>query len=170
MCLLRLSSLIFATLQTDLTFFPLTSFYQVPFRLSFCGLPVKLMQVTEAVKIAKEKRPDLKLEGPMQYDAAVDPAVARQKVKGYSEVAGRATVCIFPDLNTGNNTYKVPFLEAPVQNQFSRLVSNAHGIHVTLTKHSPFDVSELSCSKGRIHTHQLCCQVWCSIVISQYHW
>jgi phosphotransacetylase len=64
-------------------------------------------QVTEAVSIAKEMRPDLKLEGPMQYDAAVDLAVARQKVKGHSEVAGRATVCIFPDLNTGNNTYKV---------------------------------------------------------------
>jgi phosphate acetyltransferase len=42
----------------------------------------------------------------MQYDAAVDPEVARQKVKGDSAVAGRATVLIFPNLNTGNNTYK----------------------------------------------------------------
>lgn len=64
------------------------------------------MQVTEAVKIAQEKRPDLKLEGPLQYDAAVDPNVAKTKVKGQSEVAGRATVCIFPSLDTGNNTYK----------------------------------------------------------------
>jgi phosphate acetyltransferase len=64
-------------------------------------------QVAEAVRIAKELRPDLALEGPMQYDAAVDPAIARQKVKGASEVAGRATVCIFPSLDTGNNTYKV---------------------------------------------------------------
>ena len=44
--------------------------------------------------------------GPIQYDAAVDPVVAAQKVKGDSAVAGRASVCIFPDLNAGNNTYK----------------------------------------------------------------
>jgi phosphate acetyltransferase len=66
-------------------------------------------KVREAVKIAKEMAresyPDLKLEGPIQYDAAIDPEVARTKMPG-SEVAGRATVFIFPDLNTGNNTYK----------------------------------------------------------------
>ena len=50
-------------------------------------------------------RPDLKLEGPIQYDAAVDAAVAKTKMPG-SDVAGHATVFIFPDLNTGNNTYK----------------------------------------------------------------
>ncbi len=60
------------------------------------------------MRLAREQRPDLALEGPIQYDAAVDPSIARQKVKGASEVAGRANVCIFPDLNTGNNTYKVP--------------------------------------------------------------
>ncbi len=49
--------------------------------------------------------PELKLEGPMQYDAAVDMSVAKTKMSD-SEVAGRATVLIFPDLNTGNNTYK----------------------------------------------------------------
>jgi phosphate acetyltransferase len=49
--------------------------------------------------------PDLKLEGPIQYDAAVDAAVAKTKMPG-SDVAGHATVFIFPDLNTGNNTYK----------------------------------------------------------------
>ena len=58
------------------------------------------------MKIAQERRPDLKLEGPLQYDAAVDPEVAKTKVKGESQVAGRATVCIFPSLDTGNNTYK----------------------------------------------------------------
>ena len=47
------------------------------------------------------------MEGPLQYDAAVDAEVAKTKVKGQSEVAGRATVCIFPSLDTGNNTYKV---------------------------------------------------------------
>lgn len=62
-------------------------------------------KVREAVKIAHRLRPDLKLEGPMQYDAAVDFGVAQTKLPG-SEVAGQATVFIFPDLNTGNNTYK----------------------------------------------------------------
>ena len=61
--------------------------------------------VREAVRLAREQRPDLKLEGPIQYDAAIDPGVARSKMPD-SEVAGQATVFIFPDLNTGNNTYK----------------------------------------------------------------
>ena len=66
-------------------------------------------KVREATKLAKEKMRqaglDLMLEGPMQYDAAVDPSVAKTKMPD-SDVAGRATVFIFPDLNTGNNTYK----------------------------------------------------------------
>jgi phosphate acetyltransferase len=62
-------------------------------------------QVRQAVKIAKERRPDLKLDGPIQYDAAIDATVASKKMPD-SEVAGKATVFIFPDLNTGNNTYK----------------------------------------------------------------
>ncbi|ODS33975.1 MAG: putative phosphotransacetylase protein [Candidatus Scalindua rubra] len=62
-------------------------------------------RVREATEIAKCKRPDLLVEGPIQYDAAVDPGVARIKLPD-SKVAGRATVFIFPDLNTGNNTYK----------------------------------------------------------------
>jgi phosphate acetyltransferase len=62
-------------------------------------------KVKEATRIAKELRPDLVLEGPLQYDAAVMPEVARLKAPG-SKVAGNATVLIFPDLNTGNVTYK----------------------------------------------------------------
>jgi len=62
-------------------------------------------KVRKATEIVKEKRPDLKVEGPIQYDAAVDPAVGKQKLPN-SEVAGQASVLIFPDLNTGNNTYK----------------------------------------------------------------
>ncbi len=62
-------------------------------------------KVREATQIAQERRPDLLLEGPMQYDAAVDPGVAAKKMPG-SQVAGQATIFIFPDLNTGNNTYK----------------------------------------------------------------
>jgi phosphate acetyltransferase len=62
-------------------------------------------RVREATALARERRPDLKIEGPIQYDASVDPSVARAKMPG-SEVAGHATVFVFPDLNTGNNTYK----------------------------------------------------------------
>ena len=62
-------------------------------------------KVIRATQIAQKKRPDLLIEGPMQYDAAIDPDVARTKLPD-SKVAGRATVFIFPDLNTGNNTYK----------------------------------------------------------------
>ena len=61
--------------------------------------------VVEATKIAQEMAPDLALEGPLQYDAAIDPSVAKTKMPD-SKVAGKATVFIFPDLNTGNNTYK----------------------------------------------------------------
>ena len=56
-------------------------------------------------KLVKDRRPDLAVEGPIQYDAAVDAAIAASKMPG-SSVAGQATVFIFPDLNTGNNTYK----------------------------------------------------------------
>jgi phosphate acetyltransferase len=62
-------------------------------------------RVREATRLAREKAPELPIEGPIQYDAAVDADVARTKLPG-SAVAGRATVFVFPDLNTGNNTYK----------------------------------------------------------------
>lgn len=62
-------------------------------------------KVRSAVKIAQTRSPELILEGPMQYDAAVDESVGRLKLPG-SRVAGHANVLIFPDLNTGNNTYK----------------------------------------------------------------
>ncbi len=61
--------------------------------------------VTEAVAQAKAKRPDLAIDGPLQYDAATVPSVAKSKAPG-SPVAGQATVFVFPDLNTGNCTYK----------------------------------------------------------------
>ncbi len=62
-------------------------------------------RVRQATLLVKQKRPDLKIEGPIQYDAAVDIRVGRSKLPD-SQVAGKATVFIFPDLNTGNNTYK----------------------------------------------------------------
>ena len=58
-----------------------------------------------ATALVRERAPELLVEGPIQYDAAVDPRVARTKLKD-SAVAGHATVLVFPDLNTGNNTYK----------------------------------------------------------------
>jgi phosphate acetyltransferase len=62
-------------------------------------------KVREATKLVKERNPELLVEGPIQYDAAIDPSVAKTKLPG-SKVAGSATVFIFPDLNSGNNTYK----------------------------------------------------------------
>jgi phosphate acetyltransferase len=61
--------------------------------------------VREATEAVRERRPDLQVDGPIQYDAAIDPGVAEKKLPG-SEVAGRATVFIFPDLETGNIVYK----------------------------------------------------------------
>ncbi|MCA9545827.1 MAG: phosphate acetyltransferase, partial [Myxococcales bacterium] len=69
------------------------------------GAGVDVEKVAEATRIAKERRPDLAIDGPLQYDAAITEEVARKKAPG-SPVAGRATVFVFPDLNTGNNTYK----------------------------------------------------------------
>jgi len=62
-------------------------------------------KVREATELVKKLRPELKIEGPIQYDAAVDMKVGKSKLPN-SEVAGQASVLIFPDLNTGNNTYK----------------------------------------------------------------
>jgi phosphate acetyltransferase len=69
------------------------------------GLGEEVEKVRLATRLARERRPDLRIEGPIQYDAAVDPGVAARKMPG-SDVAGQASVFIFPDLNTGNNTYK----------------------------------------------------------------
>ena len=69
------------------------------------GVGEDVDRVRKATEIIREKRPDLKVEGPIQYDAAVDAKVGLSKLPD-SEVAGQASVFIFPDLNTGNNTYK----------------------------------------------------------------
>ena len=69
------------------------------------GIGEEVEKVRKATEIVKARFPKLKIEGPIQYDAAVDMSVAKTKLPN-SEVAGQASVLIFPDLNTGNNTYK----------------------------------------------------------------
>jgi len=69
------------------------------------GSGAEVEKVRAATELVRERAPELPVEGPIQYDAAADAAVARAKLPG-SSVAGRATVFVFPDLNTGNNTYK----------------------------------------------------------------
>ncbi len=69
------------------------------------GSGADVEKVREATRAVRDRAPDLLVEGPIQYDAAVDPVVASTKLAD-SPVAGRATVLVFPDLNTGNNTYK----------------------------------------------------------------
>ncbi len=69
------------------------------------GTGAEVDKVRAATELVKSRAPQLSVEGPIQFDAAVDAAVAAAKLPG-SSVAGRATVFVFPDLNTGNNTYK----------------------------------------------------------------
>ncbi|OMC04946.1 phosphate acetyltransferase [Mycobacterium sp. NS-7484] len=69
------------------------------------GTGADVDKVRAATELVRQREPDLLVEGPIQYDAAVEPSVAKTKMPD-SAVAGQATVLIFPDLNTGNNTYK----------------------------------------------------------------
>ncbi|KUI43296.1 phosphate acetyltransferase [Mycobacterium sp. IS-1590] len=69
------------------------------------GSGADVEKVRQATELVLQREPDLLVDGPIQYDAAVEPSVAKSK-RPDSKVAGRATVLIFPDLNTGNNTYK----------------------------------------------------------------
>jgi phosphate acetyltransferase len=69
------------------------------------GQGEEVEKVRRATQLIRTRRPDLLVEGPIQYDAAVDPTIGKQKMPN-SLVAGQASVLVFPDLNTGNNTYK----------------------------------------------------------------
>ncbi len=77
----------------------------ISFSTGSSGSGSEVDKVVEATRLARQLRPDLAIDGPLQYDAAAVGSVGRSKRPG-SEVAGRATVFVFPDLNTGNTTYK----------------------------------------------------------------
>jgi phosphate acetyltransferase len=77
----------------------------ISFSTGSSGAGTDVAAVTEATRILHERAPELLADGPLQYDAAAIASVARSKAPD-SPVAGRATVFVFPDLNTGNTTYK----------------------------------------------------------------
>ncbi|MBQ7521202.1 MAG: phosphate acetyl/butaryl transferase, partial [Clostridia bacterium] len=66
------------------------------------GAASSVDKITDALKIARERRPDIKMDGEFQLDAAIDPKVAAAKVKTESDVAGKANILIFPELNAAN--------------------------------------------------------------------
>ncbi len=105
----QLSEIALSSAQTALTFGIEPIVAMLSYSTGGSGRGEDVDRVREATAIARKKAsdslPGLKLEGPIQYDAAVDLGVAKTKLPN-SEVAGQATVFIFPDLNTGNNTYK----------------------------------------------------------------
>lgn len=105
----QLAEIALSSAQTALTFGIDPVVAMLSYSTGKSGKGADVDKVREATRIARdiaqECLPDLKIEGPIQYDAAVDPVVGRTKLPK-SDVAGKATVLIFPDLNTGNNTYK----------------------------------------------------------------
>ena len=106
----QLADIAINSAQTALKFGVEPRIAMLSYSTGVSGKGVAVDKVREATALVRKLRPDLKIAGPIQYDAAVDASVAKTKLSGdttgANEVAGRATVCIFPDLNTGNNTYK----------------------------------------------------------------
>ncbi|WP_345985665.1 phosphate acetyltransferase [Sulfurimonas sp. HSL-1656] len=101
----QLAEIAIASAETALRFGIEARVAMLSYSTGNSGVGSDVEKVREATKLVREKRPDLAVDGPIQYDAAIDPEVGAQKMPG-SAVAGQATVFIFPDLNTGNNTYK----------------------------------------------------------------
>jgi phosphate acetyltransferase len=101
----QLSEIAIASADTSLAFGIQPKIAMLSYSSGSSGKGDEVDKVRTATEIVKAKRPDLKIEGPIQYDAAVDLEVGQSKMPN-SEVAGHASVLIFPDLNTGNNTYK----------------------------------------------------------------
>ena len=101
----QLADIAISSAQTAVSFGIEPRIAMLSYSTGTSGFGADVDSVREATNLVREKAPELKVEGPIQFDAAVDEVVAAKKMPG-SEVAGRATVFIFPDLNTGNNTYK----------------------------------------------------------------
>jgi phosphate acetyltransferase len=101
----QLADIAISSAQTAATFGVEPRIAMLSYSTGASGHGADVDKVAAATALVRARRPDLLVDGPMQYDAAVDPGVAATKLPG-SMVAGRATVFIFPDLNTGNNTYK----------------------------------------------------------------
>ncbi|SDQ04004.1 phosphate acetyltransferase [Quadrisphaera sp. DSM 44207] len=101
----ELAGIALSTAQTAQAFGIEPRVAMVSYSTGTSGAGADVEKVREATRLVAARRPDLPLTGPVQYDAAVDPVVAAAKLPG-DPVAGRATVLVFPDLNTGNTTYK----------------------------------------------------------------
>ncbi|UKM64909.1 phosphate acetyltransferase [Flavobacteriaceae bacterium GSB9] len=101
----QLAEIAISSAQTALNFGVEPKVAMLSYSSGSSGKGEHVDKVREATEIAKAKAPELKIEGPIQYDAAVDMRIGKSKLPN-SEVAGQASVLIFPDLNTGNNTYK----------------------------------------------------------------
>ena len=101
----QLSEIAISSAKTSIAFGIEPKIAMLSYSSGTSGVGEDVEKVRAATALIKSKRPDLKVEGPIQYDAAVDMNVGKTKLPN-SEVAGQANVFIFPDLNTGNNTYK----------------------------------------------------------------
>lgn len=101
----QLAAIAISSAETSLAFGIEPKIAMLSYSSGSSGVGEDVERVRKATELVRELRPDLKIEGPIQYDAAVDMNVAKSKLPN-SEVAGQASVFIFPDLNTGNNTYK----------------------------------------------------------------
>ncbi|RRD46101.1 phosphate acetyltransferase [Tessaracoccus sp. OH4464_COT-324] len=101
----QLADIAISSAQTAATFGIEPRVAMLSYSTGTSGSGTDVDKVREATELVRERAPHVKVDGPMQFDAAVDHVVAAKKMPG-SEVAGRATVFVFPDLNTGNNTYK----------------------------------------------------------------
>ncbi|MDY7396634.1 phosphate acetyltransferase [Aureibaculum sp. 2210JD6-5] len=101
----QLAAIAISSSETSLAFGIEPKIAMLSYSSGSSGVGADVDRVRKATDLVKEMRPELKVEGPIQYDAAVDMNVAKTKLPN-SEVAGQASVFIFPDLNTGNNTYK----------------------------------------------------------------
>lgn len=101
----QLSEIAISSAETSMAFNIEPKIAMLSYSSGTSGVGADVDIVRAATELVKTKRPDLKIEGPIQYDAAVDMKIGQSKMPD-SEVAGQASIFIFPDLNTGNNTYK----------------------------------------------------------------